>query len=393
MKNIVLITGLLFLFVNCKKEKNTSLTVTVNKDVPEVKNNNISIKFSQAKSKIKLSDIVIKESFEVIPLETKENSLIGNIDKVVFTDDYIFVFDWLSSRAIFQFDTSGNFIRKIGKQGQGPGEYLMIYDFDVYNNKLIVLDMGYKLIYYTLEGEYVNQTELKDFVTGKLISLNKDLLAFNTTGSEPYELTIATPKGEVKNQYLPKLKLRKPLGINSLYKTANRTYFKTTYNDTVYKILESGNMISDYYIDYGNKALKIKEFEGLANADQKLKKNLYKYCNTVSLFDNNNFRYLTFTYNNELWINIHNNRTNTNILTKKENIENDITLEKSSYIIGTKNNKFVFLVQPQDLLLELSHNKDNTYSNEYVNRIKKIIKEKEITEEDNPILVLYTFKS
>ena len=68
---------------------------------------------------IKLSEVA--SGVKYIPLETTAESLLDkDILNVTFAGDYLFVCDFVN---LFQFTPEGKFIRKIGKAGEGPGEY------------------------------------------------------------------------------------------------------------------------------------------------------------------------------------------------------------------------------------------------------------------------------
>ena len=95
--------------------------------------------------------VMMKDSIEVIKLETTDSCLIGFINKISFTDKYILVSDARVSQKIYLFDKEGKFIRYISNKGNGPGEYSVIGDFtikgdsvfiqDYYQNKYVVYDM------------------------------------------------------------------------------------------------------------------------------------------------------------------------------------------------------------------------------------------------------------
>ena len=53
-----------------------------------------------------------------------EEKFLRDIRNVVFTDDNIVVNDF---NTVLLFDKKGNFIRQIGRRGQGPGEYLWVH--------------------------------------------------------------------------------------------------------------------------------------------------------------------------------------------------------------------------------------------------------------------------
>lgn len=57
------------------------------------------------------------------------------------------------SKSIYVFNDKGAFLRKIGKEGRGPGEFLMISDMKAKNGKLYVLDhKSYRISIYSLQG-------------------------------------------------------------------------------------------------------------------------------------------------------------------------------------------------------------------------------------------------
>ena len=80
------------------------------------------------------------DSVQMIPLEAKEGAFITQIEKIILDSHQQIII--LNSTGILQFDATGNFIRRIGKIGRGPGEYQKIYDIclDQTKEKLLALD-------------------------------------------------------------------------------------------------------------------------------------------------------------------------------------------------------------------------------------------------------------
>jgi hypothetical protein len=111
---------------------------------------------------INLADIV--DSVTYIPLETTNESLLDRIVEVFFVDDTVLV--RVNSR-VFLFDKNGKYLRKISRQGRGPGEYLDLSQmmFDEVGRRIIILD-GYadRLLYYDMEGRFVK--DVPEFATG-----------------------------------------------------------------------------------------------------------------------------------------------------------------------------------------------------------------------------------
>jgi hypothetical protein len=88
-----------------------------------------------------------------IALETNEDCFLADLRKIAISDDYILVLDFESN--LFQFSLSGQFIRRIGMLGKGPGEYTYITDFvvdDSFEN-IYVNTLGF-LYTYDIEGNF-----------------------------------------------------------------------------------------------------------------------------------------------------------------------------------------------------------------------------------------------
>jgi len=93
-----------------------------------------------------------------VPFETSDNCLIGNIKYrkgiLTFSNSHIALHDY---REVFLFDLSGKFIRKIGRKGQGPGEFVSIVldlCFSLDGNTLFLVD-GREIHEYDLDGTFI----------------------------------------------------------------------------------------------------------------------------------------------------------------------------------------------------------------------------------------------
>ncbi len=103
---------------------------------------------------------VFVDSIETIPLETTDSCLIGYIQDIAATDDRFFILDQ-KQQTVWVFDRQGNFINRIGKRGNGPGEYVRISQIEYDKRKqMIVLLVWNRLMYYTPDGRYIKSEEL-----------------------------------------------------------------------------------------------------------------------------------------------------------------------------------------------------------------------------------------
>ena len=115
----------------------------------------------------------VYKSVKIIPLQTNESCLIGEIDKIQVVDHQILIMDGRIANSLYVFDREGRFIRKIGGVGQGPGEYISIDDF--------AIDRENKTVY--IKDGRLPRIHKYDLLTGKFIqsiSLQRNVLQINS---------------------------------------------------------------------------------------------------------------------------------------------------------------------------------------------------------------------
>lgn len=120
---------------------------------------------------------MFEPDFEIIPLETTEESLIGEIGKVILHDSCFFVED-NTQKAILIFDWKGKYINKISRLGRGPGEYVNILDFDVYDGFVYVFSGSGYVLRYDASGKFIDQMEVDDAYCSMLVAGRDSILLF-----------------------------------------------------------------------------------------------------------------------------------------------------------------------------------------------------------------------
>ena len=101
------------------------------------------------------------KNVRTIILETNTDCLIGRIDELQVLDGYLYILDKSAAKSLLVFDMEGRFIRKIGRMGQGPGEYFSLGDFtiDAENGFVFLLDFGLRIHKYRLDGKFIRTIE------------------------------------------------------------------------------------------------------------------------------------------------------------------------------------------------------------------------------------------
>lgn len=130
----VLFVVSLLLLVSCKsKVKENEAVVEDKKEIVLLDQLNNQVEC------LLLSDAVC--DIDIIPLETKDESLFRKIFNLYVSGNYIFV---NAGRAVFQFDRSGKYMQSISRLGQGPGEFNYCQGLGVdESSQLIYLASGF----------------------------------------------------------------------------------------------------------------------------------------------------------------------------------------------------------------------------------------------------------
>ena len=142
---------LMFIFfaVSCARDKTEVISIVDDKFV----------EISQDKSL--MSSII--QITNIIPLETNDSCLIGQIEKVVKKNGNIYVKS--TNKPLLSFSETGKYLAKIGSFGLGPEEYSVILDFNVDAKNIYILTVG-KIQIYSLSGKFLKSIPLSLNVSG-----------------------------------------------------------------------------------------------------------------------------------------------------------------------------------------------------------------------------------
>lgn len=173
MKNIIALFVLLLSFSNCSNKKNNlEATISSNYNIYKVE---VSTNKNYYDSNINL----ISDTAFVI-LQEKENIMFSYADKIIEHNNKYFILD-KTLRSIVSFKKGGNPITKYGRIGQGPGEYVSPWDFDIDTTGLYVLDTkSKKVIHYSEEGAFLKERKIP-FFADAIKRLENGNFMFNTT--------------------------------------------------------------------------------------------------------------------------------------------------------------------------------------------------------------------
>ncbi|MDR1371809.1 MAG: 6-bladed beta-propeller [Dysgonamonadaceae bacterium] len=253
----VIISVLVLLVVSCNKNKTSQPLDT-------------SITFIKSlNSQEELS--VIPPSFDqvtIVPLETNDDILIGNIDKIQVNDSLIFVSD--SDDKLFVFDRHGRFRNMIGTIGMGPGEYRSLSTFFIDDNSseiVIVDNVKSSFRRHGFDGKFHSRIRIdRSQFSPECASSHGDFVLLNNSISpenEPAYL-LYNDKGETV--------FSKPysgfsvsgymmtFSRNSIAKTDDGQHFIMPFCDTIFQCKDD-SVIPKYIIEHSKKMATIENYK------------------------------------------------------------------------------------------------------------------------------------
>lgn len=332
-------------------------------------------------------DVCQMADFEkVIPLETVGDALVGEIDKLEMDDSHIVILD-KRMRTVWLFGIDGKFIRKIGRLGNGPKEYVSLDDmcFDKENGTVWIWDrVKQVMLEYDLAGDF-----LKEVATG----FSSNVFAKTNEGFWLYYSYLKNPDNNsliLVNEEMDHLvkgffatKETFPVSLSSGFTSwAGKEYFYFPLSNVLYSL--DGTEARPYIeFDFGERTLpysKIvnmspEEYEtlidsgsylgGLKNVQLSSKYCFFQFSSTVQnkyvtayygVLDLETLKVEVFSYLNG----------------------SDLLVDFSSLLCVTANDELVYPICPS------KHNPI------YFDELRTLVPE--VTEDSNPVLALYKLK-
>jgi|GEM_PF-2322761 len=263
---------------------------------------------SKSQSSLALNDII--ESIEYIPLETKDECVIGTISRnfhFEISDNYILTQCSKVGR-YYLFNRKGSFIAHIGNIGEGPGEYLLTakpYFIDEKNKQVVLFAINPdRYIYYDMTGKHIKSVhsdnkDISERTGGRTTKLFDEgmLLMIPNLGDVPFSYTILDDNFNTVAQHIkPVQYTRNPNFMVSTgepfcyYIYGNKMHVRNNnLNDTLYFFANSQRIIPKFTINAG-----IYE----VTTDMLTDENIFKrsYINMISAFESKDYLFIRYTF-------------------------------------------------------------------------------------------------
>lgn len=338
---------------------------------------------------------LFSDSITYIPLETKDDFLIGDIDKIIVKENKIFILDKVSE-VIFCFDLqNGNFLYKIDSRGSGPGEYISIENFIVDSNDNVLIYSSSQGIFKYNNGKFIDKIESR--IIASDFYLNKDSSINFYTGRLPNESIfndfpnqyrlVKVNNNKIEENYLPYIYndnyLKIPSGMNSFYSLDDTLHLIEYLNQEIYSFHD--DILKPKYKFFFTTNNETFNFSQKAESNllimEKIKNNDYTMLN--SIIESNGYLFLSYNLKNiEMYSYIQKNKNKINNIGMFYFDDfNNIPL--GAEFLYSTGDELIGYVEP-NIFLDLLNNKD-------VSSNLKLLKDKTETF-NNPIIVKLKLK-
>ena len=292
MKNILL-TLLLFILFSCKSTGDKTDCEVLHVDLVE--------------RPVPMEELFSKIS--VIPLETNDSSFLVRPVKVIIKDNRYYIVDE-GVPAVFSFDEEGHLLHKIGKKGQGPGEYREVYDMivDESKNQVRLLSPFGSLYTYDLEGNFIKQNQLPEksnYQAMEQIGDNIMTWTIPVSSDEPCITIVNADNGKEVSSLWKGPRILNSLSGGSFYTYDGKTYFAPAFhNNEILEVTEDSLKLA-YKWDFGKDNIDISKYNFTLTDDNQAEEGRlmtnYLENGTIpyllgSQYQNSKYFYVCFSY-------------------------------------------------------------------------------------------------
>jgi hypothetical protein len=217
-----------------------------------------SVSAIDSKAEIPLSSL--GWATELIPLQSPtEESLIQTIEQIEESGGFFWI---LTDGRVLLFGKDGSFQGQVGRQGQGPEEYVYAKQIclDEKNKELYVIDhFGRKMIVFNWDGSFVRSFPLSEDYTFNYLFLsdNGKFYFFSVSNSVMPDILVYDPQtlqADTLSYREREMGVEALVGNTAMYDLNGNTYVYHYFNDTVYTIrnnrLEPAWLISASKLTY-----------------------------------------------------------------------------------------------------------------------------------------------
>jgi hypothetical protein len=225
-----------------REKKSSMLSVNIDK-VPE------------SEIPIKMSEIV--ETFDIVKFENKPEALLDATSNSISISDHYIAF--MNNFRIMLFTREGKFIRTIGNYGRGPGEWFVIKQLEIDEEKGILLisqsNFTHDILEFSLEGRFIKKITMpfpKEEYSFKILNHDTIVVVGFSFGTQDSSIVFMQDfDGNLLNYYPSHLIDVDPIGRDLIYQKGNA--LNISRGDTIFNYqYKTKRLIPEayFYTDY-----------------------------------------------------------------------------------------------------------------------------------------------
>jgi hypothetical protein len=197
------------------------------------------------------------DSAKIVALETKKESVIGSIGRIIVYNGRYFILDRLTN-SVFVFGSDGQYINKIHAIGKGPGNYTGLQDFSIDEKKkkiLLYSHRPYKLISFDMNLHFSSELKLKELFRN-LSWVDDKVIFIGKPSHSDFMVQVNDLDSKTSNEFVESDKVAatfRTFGSIFPYILKSRNaYIAFPYSSVIYSY-RKGAIEPAYKIDFGNK--------------------------------------------------------------------------------------------------------------------------------------------
>lgn len=369
------------------------------KEYTSVEHDPIKIEITDWKNDQELQISTVFDPFEYVKLSNDPDTILGDINKIVFKDSCIYILDRWKTKSLKKFSRKGDYIATIGTRGEGPTDYFEPTDFMVSDDEIIVSDQFKSdLKYYDLSGNF-KYARRAPFIFTKFFSFSPGQYVFHAVNADNYHLESILDWSVYETDSLfhidhrgffhPKDKYISFFYEKSFYPFAHKVFYNPPFNDTIYSISPEHRIQAEYILEFPKGKLPERYIL------QKNTKEFDKKGGDYALFmgdyvPTEDFLYFQYSVNNRFHQVIYSKKSKKYV--KGNLIFNDINPPFSfgHILTSVENNILVGYVHAY----EIKEHFDSVHRSEWVKHMGEEYTQivESIKSEDNPILLFFKIK-
>ncbi|NVK85054.1 MAG: 6-bladed beta-propeller [Cytophagia bacterium] len=201
------------------------------------------------------------EDVYYVALDTQMEALFAEKTKLLFSENKIIVFDRRLQQVVV-FDEDGDFLFKIHRPGEGPGEYMGLWTiaYDEEFDEYILAAMD-KVLWYNGTGDFIKEKKSPYVNIGDMASLNNRQLAtffdLSYSGDSSIRAAIVDSELNTLGRYLPfpnDVRIENITGFYSHFSAGKQPLATGVYWSEILRFT-ADSAYAEYFVDFGKDAL------------------------------------------------------------------------------------------------------------------------------------------